>query len=120
MGITIVALLMIVFGVAELVTGFQHNFIGLLVTRTSDLATFGGTAIGTIYAIGGLLLLTRKKWAASVAMICIVIVVLGRISLVLAGLYPTDSPLQTVSIIIGTSIAIGFGIYIVIKRNSFN
>ncbi len=120
MGIIIVGLLMVVFGIAEVVTGFRHNFIGILATKTSDLATLGSTVIGAIYAIGGLFLLTRKKWAASIAMICLIIVVLGRISLVLTGLYPTDSALQTAAIIIGTSIAVGFAIYIKFKWNVFS
>jgi pyruvate,water dikinase len=35
LGITIVAILMILFGLAEVVTGFTHNFIRLITSQTS-------------------------------------------------------------------------------------
>lgn len=118
-GITVVAVLMIVFGFAEVATGFTHNFLGLISTAGAAASTFGGAGIGALYAIGGLFLLSMKKWAAIVAEICLIVVVLGRISLVLTGLYPLNSFLQTFSIIVGTTIAIIFAIYIGVKWRSF-
>jgi hypothetical protein len=53
-----------------------------------------------------------KKWATIVAEACLVLVVIGRISLVAFGLYPLNSFLQTFSIIVGTTLAIFFAIYI--------
>ena len=118
-GITLVAVLMILFGLAEVVTGFTHNFLGLISTASVTLATYGAVGVGALYAIGGLLLLTMKKLAARLAMICPVGVIAGRIALVLTGLYPVNSSLQIFSIIIGTTIAIVFTIYIGLKSSSF-
>ena len=84
-----------------------------------SLATYGAATVGALYAIGGLLLLTMKKWAAWLAMVCLVLVIVGRIVLVLTGLYPLTSFLQDISIIIGTALAIIFAIYIGLKWKSF-
>jgi hypothetical protein len=118
-GITLVAVLMILFGLAEVVTGFTHNFLGLISTTDAMFATYGAAAVGTLYVIGGLLLLTMKKWAAQLAMICLAAVIVGRIALVMTGLYPLTSFLQDISIIIGTALAIIFAVYIALKWKSF-
>ena len=119
-GIMLVAVLTIFFGLAEVATGLTHNFLGLISTTQADLATYGAALVGALYAIGGLLLLTMKKWAAKLAMTCLILVILGRIVLVLTGLYPLTSFLQDISIIIGTALAIIFAIYIGLKWKSFN
>jgi hypothetical protein len=119
LGIVIVAVLMIVFGLAEIATSFTHNFLGLLSTASAAASTFGGIGVGLLYAIGGFFLLAMKKWAAIVAEICLILVIVGRISLVVFGLYPLNSFLQTFSIIVGTALAIFFAIYIGVKREYF-
>ena len=118
-GIMLVAVLMIIFGLAEVATGFTHNFLGLISTTDLMLATYGAATVGALYAIGGLLLLTMKKWAAWLAMVCLVLVIVGRIVLVLTGLYPLTSFLQDISILIGTAIAVIFAIYIGLKLKLF-
>lgn len=112
LGVTIVAALMVLFGSAEVATGFTHNFLGLISTTDATLSTYGGAAVGALYAVGGLLLLTMKKRAARLALACLVLVIVGRIALVVTGLYPLTSFLQDISIIIGTAIAIFFAIYV--------
>src|SRR5690242_10306969 len=52
-GITIVAVLMILFGLAEVVTGFRHEFFGLT-TAQVKISTDVGVSIGLFYFIGGL------------------------------------------------------------------
>ncbi len=52
MGIVIVALLMIAFGLAEVGTGFSHRFFGLH-TAQGIVAAYAGIAIGALYALGG-------------------------------------------------------------------
>jgi hypothetical protein len=118
-GILIVAVLMVLFGLAEVVTGFTHNFLGLVSTAAANASTYGGAGIGSLYAIGGCFLFAMKRWAAIVAEVCLVLVVIGRISLVIFGLYPLNSSLQTFSIIVGTALAIFFAIYIMAKWKSF-
>ncbi len=114
----IVAVLMIVFGLAEVVTGFTHRFFGLATAQVS-LATVLGVALGFFYLAGGVLLLTQKRRAAILAVILLCGDILGRIALVIFGLYPLDSFRQTFGIAAGTAIAAGFAIYIGSKLKSF-
>jgi len=118
-GIVIVAVLMIVFGLAEIATGFTHNFLGVLSTASVAVSTFWGMGIGALYAIGGLFLLTMKRWAAIVAEACLIFVIIGRINFVAFGYYPLNSFLQSFSIIVGTALAIFFAIYIGAKWKYF-
>jgi hypothetical protein len=112
LGITVVAVLMIVFGLAEVLTAFTHNFLSIISTANAPLSTYIGAGIGALYAAGGLLILTMRKRAATLAMLCLIAVVAGRVSMVLTGLYPIDSLLQIISIVVGTAIAVAFTIYI--------
>jgi hypothetical protein len=117
-GITAVAALMICFGVAEVFTGlFLGHSIGVS-TANSTVFAYEGPAIGALYVIGGSLLLTGKKWAAGLAEVCLAADVVGRVHLVLTGVYPFVG-LAAVAIVIGTAIAIFFGIYIGLKWRFF-
>jgi hypothetical protein len=118
--ITIVAVLMILFGLAEVATGFTHNFIGLVTTSQASLSTYVGVALGLFYSIAGLLILTKRKWAAIIAIVLLCSDVIGRIAMVLTGLYPVNSFFQTFAIVIGTSIATFFAIYIGLKLKFFS
>jgi len=118
LGIAIVAILMIVFGLAEVATGFTHQFFGIH-TSESALFTYSGAAIGVFYVLAGLLTLTMRKWAAALAIILLALDIIGRIALTVTGLYPTDSFEQTFAIIVGTAIAAIFAIYIGWKWKSF-
>ncbi len=117
-GITLAAILMILFGLAEVVTGFTHNFLGISTAQVA-LFTYSAAAIGAFYAAAGALILTMKKWAAAVAIVLLGADILGRIALVAAGLYPTDSFKQTFAIIAGTAIAAIFAVYIRLKWKAF-
>ena len=66
-----------------------------------------------------MLVLTRKKWAASLAIALPIADVLGRIALVATAIFPIGSPIQITSIGIGTAIAIVFAIYISMKWTVF-
>ncbi len=118
LGISIVAFLMILFGLAEVVTGFTHNFFGIT-TSSVNIFTYSSAAIGAFYAVGGLLILTMKKWAAALAIVLLGADIVGRVALVVTGLFPTDSLKNTLSIIAGTAIAVIFAIYIGLKWKSF-
>jgi hypothetical protein len=109
---------MILFGAAEVITGFTHRFFGIS-TALSAISTFLASGIGTLYAVAGLLVLTMQKWAASLSLACLVFVVVGRIALVVTGLFPLDSFEQTFAITVGTGIAASFGIYIGWKWRAF-
>jgi hypothetical protein len=109
---------MLLCGLAEVVTSFTHNFFGLTTSRTAN-ATYSGATIGSCYFIGGLLLLSGRKWAATIAIVLLIADVIGRLVMVLTGLYPVDSALQIVAIIVGTSLAAFFAVYTGLKWNTF-
>lgn len=117
-GITIVALLMIIFGIAEVATGFTHDFLGIS-TSASAIFTFSGIALGGFYAIAGLLILSMKKWAATMAIVLLCADIVGRISLVATNLYPLSSTENVIGIVAGTAIAAIFAIYIRMKWTLF-
>jgi hypothetical protein len=108
-GIIVVVFLMILFGLAEVVTGFTHQFFGV---TTANGAT-------SAYAAAGLLVLIMRKWAATLAIVCLAVDVVGRVAMVFTGLYPVDSPAQTFAIITGTAIVVAFAIYILSKWRAF-
>ena len=117
-GLTVVAILMIIFGIAEIITGFNHRFF-VVSTSATSLSTILGATIGAFYALGGCLVLTKRKWAATTAIVLLIIDIIGRITMVITGLYPVDSAKQTFAIIAGTLIAALFAFYIGMKRNDF-
>jgi hypothetical protein len=119
LGILIVAVLMILFGLAEVATGFTHNFIGQVSTSTAGLSTILGVTLGAFYFLAGLLVLTMRRTAAYIAIVLLCGDVLGRVGMVLAGLYPVDSFKQSFAILVGTAIAIFFAIYIALRLKAF-
>lgn len=118
-GITIIALLMIIFGLAEVITGFTHKFFGIS-TSQAIIFTYSAVAIGFFYVGAGLLVITMKKWAAALAIMLLITDIIGRIALVGTGLYPLNSLEQVIGIILGTAIAAIFAIYIGFKWKLFS
>ena len=116
--ITVVAILMIIFGLIEVVTAFTHSFLGIT-TSQAIIFTYSAVAIGAFYTCAGLLILTMKKWAAAIAIILLIADIIGRIALVFTGLYPLNSNEQIIGIIGGTVIAAIFTVYIIWKWNLF-
>ncbi len=114
----VVSTIMIVFGLAEVVTSFTHQFFGLS-TADNQLAIILGVTLGIFYICGGLLLLTQKTWAAIVVLVLLSGDIIGRIAMVVLKLYSIDSFRQGFGIITGTLIALVFTIYIVFNLASF-
>ncbi len=117
--IVVISILMILFGLAEVVTSFTHQFFGLA-TASNVLAISLGVFLGLCYIVGGVLLLTRKAWAASVALVLLGVDILGRIAMVILGLYPLDSFRQGFGIVAGTLIAAIFAVYIFFNLKAFS
>jgi hypothetical protein len=117
-GIVVIAWFMIVFGGAEVITGFTHNFFGLHTTQ-GMVSAYAGAAIGALYAMAGLFVLTLKKHVAVTAIALLIAVICGRSAMVGMGLYPIDSLRQAIAIVLGTSLAVGFAIYIGLRRSAF-
>ncbi len=118
LALLLIAGLMILFGLAEVVTGFTHQFFGLT-TAQVDWATALGVALGLFYFSAGILVLTRRRGAATVAIVLLAGDVLGRVGMVVFGLYPVDTFRQTFGIVAGTALALFFAIYICLKLKSF-
>jgi hypothetical protein len=118
LGIAIVAVLMILFGLSEVVTGFTHNFFGLA-TAHRTFSNVAVAAVGTFYVVGGVLILTMRKWAAALAILLLLADIVGRVMLVVTGFYPLTSFVQTAGIIVGTLIAALFAIYVGSRWASF-
>jgi hypothetical protein len=114
----VVAGFTILAGLAEIVTGFSHTFFGIT-TSTVALFTVAATGIGLLYLVSGVLMLTMKKWAATVALVLLGIDIVGRILLALTGLYPTDTAKNTFSLIAGTLIVALVALYIGWRWKSF-
>jgi len=56
LGLWIAAVFTIVAGVAEIITGFRHEFFGIT-TSERPLFTFASALIGAFYAVSGVLIL---------------------------------------------------------------
>ncbi len=115
----VIAGLMILFGLAEVVTSVTHNFFGVN-TAEGPSSTVAGAIIGLLYVLSGIFILPFKKWGAILAIVCLAVDVAGRVAMVMTGLYPLDSAKQTFAIILGTLIAAVFAVYIGIKWKKFN
>jgi hypothetical protein len=118
-GIVLVALLMIAFGLTEVATGLTHNFFGIS-TAKGMASAYAGSAIGVLYALAGLLVLSMKRWAAAGAIVLLIADIIGRLAMVITGLYPVDSFKQASAIILGTFIVAVFAVYIRLKWSSFS
>jgi len=118
-GIATVAILMILFGVAEIVTGFTHNFFGVSTTRGA-FSAYANAGVGALYAVAGVLILSMKKRFVAIALACLALDVVGRIALVATGLFPMNNFRQTGAIVAGTTIAIMFAAYIGSKWKQFS
>jgi hypothetical protein len=59
-------MVMILFGLAEVLTGFTDQFFGLTITKI-NISTYLGVTLGLFCFVSGILLLTRKRWAAIIA-----------------------------------------------------
>lgn len=115
--ISVIAVLMLIFGIAEVATGINHNFFGLT-TQVSRTSTLAGVSVGLLYVLAGTLTLTWKRRAWKLAIACLLLDVVGRIAMVATGLFPTGSAKQIFSIIAGTTIAAIFALILWRKLHS--
>ena len=115
--LVVIAGFAILAGLAEVVTAFSHTFFGIT-TSTVALFTVAATGIGLSYLASGVLMLTMKKWAATVALVLLSIDIAGRILLAASGLYPTDTAKNTFWLVGGTLIVALVAFYVAWKRKS--
>jgi hypothetical protein len=118
-GIATIAILMILFGLAEIVTGFTHNFFGVSTSRGA-FSAYANAGIGALYAFAGILIISMKKRYVAIALACLALDVAGRIALVVTGLFPINTFRQTGAMVAGTTIVILFAAYIGSKWKQFS
>lgn len=118
-GIVVAGVIMVTFGLAEVTTGFTHTFFAVH-TAQATTSAYVGAAIGILYALAGILIFTMKKWAAALAIVLLMADIIGRIAMVVTGLYPIDSFRQTFAIILGTCIVAVLAIYVRLKWSAFS
>ena len=117
-GIIVVSAVMILFGFLEIATAFSHSFFGITTSPTT-IATYSSAPIGAFYVLAGLVVLTRRRWGAYLAILFLAADILGRLALVATGLYPLNSAENSFGIIVGTTIALLIAVYIYSKRSIF-
>jgi hypothetical protein len=116
--LTIVAALMVVFGITETITGFRHTFFGIRTPHVA-FATYLDAGMGILFFCAGTLIFTMKKSAAALALCLLAAVILGHVAMVVTDLYPTDSVSQLFAIVLGTSIECAFFVVIALKWETF-
>jgi uncharacterized membrane protein len=116
--LTISAVLMIIFGIAEVVAGFGHTFFGVHPAPIAT-ATYLGAGMGALHFLAGLLILTARQAAATLALCLLAGVILGHVAMVVTDLYPTDSISQPFAIVLRTSIACAFFVVVALKWGTF-
>jgi hypothetical protein len=115
-GITAVGIFAVIAGLGEIIVGFTGNYLGIL---THSIAPHLSTVvIGAFYSLGGLAILTKKKWGAALGILFISAEVLGRVYLVVVGIAPSGGT-DAIKIVIGGGIAIAIIVYILSRWRSF-
>jgi len=115
----IMAVLMIAFGIAEVATSFTHDFFGLT-TTAQVVSTLVGVVLGLCYIAAGALVITLRRPALAAAFILLIVDVLGRLLMMVTGMYPMDSAMQSIGIIVGTVIAAAFAVFVALKRHGLS
>ena len=116
-GITAVSIFAIIAGLGEVVVGFTGNYLGIL---SQDIRPSISTAVvGAFYSLGGLSLLTRKKWGAVLGILFISGEILGRVYLVVADIAPSKGE-DAVKIVIGGAIALAVILYVWSQWKAFD
>jgi len=95
-------------GIGEVVVGITGNYLGIL---SHPMAPSIATAVvGAFYSLGGLFILTLRKWGAAIGILFIVAEVLGRVYLVGTGITPAHG-LDGLKIVVGGVIALALVAY---------
>ena len=101
-GLVAVGIFAVIAGAGEIIVGFTGNYLGILAhSMTPALAT---VMVGAFYGLGGLCILTLRKWGAALGVAFIGAEIAGRVYLVASGMAPSTGA-DAIKIIIGGLIA---------------
>src|SRR5262249_7209510 len=115
-GLAVVGTLMVLFGVAEVGTGFYVGwFARAFEIPRSPVFTALTAAVGALYVLSGVLVLSMRRPAAAGTPVLLGLILAGGIALVLTGAYPIDAFRPAFSVAIGTSIVVAFAVYVAWK-----
>ena len=107
----------IVAGFGEIIVGVTGNYLGIL---SKPLESSAVTAlVGACYALGGVFILTSKKWGAALGTALIAAEILGRIYLVATGVAPNSGP-DAIKIAVGAAIALALIGYVASQWRRFH
>lgn len=115
-GMTLIAAFCIISGLAEISVGFRGNFLGILSNDLQPNTAVG--VVGSLYALGGLFLLTNRKWGAVLGLLFIAGEILGRVYLVATGVAASQGA-DLVKVIVGGAIAFAIVVYIWSRLKAF-
>ena len=116
-GIVAAGVFAIVAGFGEIIVGVTGNYLGIL---SKPLESSAVTAlVGACYALGGVFILTSKKWGAALGTALIAAEILGRIYLVAAGVAPSSGP-DAIKIAVGAAIALALIGYVASQWRRFH
>jgi hypothetical protein len=114
--IRVVGLFAAVAGIGEIVVGITGNYLGIL---SHNLPPTGSAiVIGACYSLGGLSILTMRKWGAALGVFFIACEILGRIYLIATGIAPSAG-VDALKILIGGLIALAIIGYVLSQWNKF-
>ena len=116
-GITVVAIFAILAGLAEVYVGLTGNFLGIL--STPLMPATETIIIGACYVLGGLFLITKRKWGAMLGTLFILFEILARINAVRAGVVPAGG-VDFIKVVIGAAIAVFVVLYIASQWKTYN
>jgi uncharacterized membrane protein (UPF0136 family) len=113
-GLILVAVITILFGLAEVATNFTQQFFSIT-TSAASISIITGVIIGACYIASGILVITFKRWGIETAVVLLCVDIAGRVILVVSGYYPLNSSENIIGIVGGTAIAGLIAIYLTWK-----
>ena len=116
-GIVAAGVFAIVAGLGEIIVGVTGNYLGIL---SKSLEPSAVTAlVGACYCLGGVFILTLKKWGAALGVAFIAAEIVGRIYLVATGVAPSTGP-DAIKIAVGAAIALALIGYVASQWRRFH
>ena len=116
LGIVAAGVFAIVAGLGEIIVGVAGNYLGILSKPLEPSAVT--VLVGACYSLGGVLILTLRKWGAAFGMALIAAEILGWIYLVATGVAPSTGP-DAIKIAIGAVIALALIGYVASQWQRF-
>jgi len=116
-GIVAAGVFAIVAGLGEIIVGVTGNYLGILSKPLEPSAVT--VLVGACYCLGGVFILTLRKWGAALGLALIAAEILGRIYLVATSVAPSTGP-DAIKIAVGAVIALALIGYVASQWRRFH